>query len=327
MRQGPPKAGMVWKLALGAGIFAWMAASGKLNLAEVARGFSHWPLMLAIAALGYAQVAITTWRWNLLLRAQAIRMPFRRAWGLTMIGMLFNVAIPGAVGGDLIKGYYITRAAADRKSHAAASILMDRVVGMIGLLFLGAAMAAANLEVTTRSAATRSLGTLTAVGFLATMGGLYAALLAGGWLSEWRWIPGILRNVLRALGEYRRHNRVVSAALALSILNQTFSCAMYYLALRATGVEGMPMGVFFLVVPLGLVTNAIPISPGGVGVGQAAFFALFRLVAPVYAAPGTNAFTVYQVLYILVCLSGMYWYISYKHASVETGAQAAEATS
>jgi uncharacterized membrane protein YbhN (UPF0104 family) len=102
------------------------------------------------------------------------------------------------------------------------------------------------------------------------------------------------------------------------VINQGLTCSMYYLALQATGVTDMPMGQFFLVVPLGLVTSALPISPGGVGVGQAAFFTLFRIVAPPYAPVATNALTVFQVIYILLCVSGLYWYLSYKHVDLET---------
>src|SRR6266700_3298428 len=128
------------KVLFGAGIVAWMASSGKLNLTQVARSLGEWPLMLGILALSYSQVCVSAWRWQLLLEAQEIWLPYRRACGLTMIGMLFNVVIPGSVGGDLVKGYYITRAATGRKSHAATTLLMDRAVGLIGLLFLGAVM-------------------------------------------------------------------------------------------------------------------------------------------------------------------------------------------
>jgi uncharacterized membrane protein YbhN (UPF0104 family) len=317
MKRALSKASPFLKILFGAAIVAWMASSGKLNLAQVARSLSHWPLMLAILGLGYSQVGITAWRWKLLLEAQEIWLPYGRAWGLTMVGMLFNVVIPGAVGGDLIKGYYITRAASGRKSHAATTILMDRVVGLIGLLFLGAVMALANLNETLRSAATRSLGSMTVGGFVGGLVILYAAVFAGGRLAAWHFLPGVLRNVFRALHEYRRKTRVIPVALALSVLNQGLSCGMYWLALLATGVTGMPMGQFFLVVPLGLVTSAIPISPGGIGVGQAAFFALFQIVAPPYAAAGTNALTVFQVIFILLCVSGLYWYLSYKHVDLE----------
>jgi uncharacterized membrane protein YbhN (UPF0104 family) len=318
MKRALSKASPVLKVLFGAGIVAWMASSGKLNLAQVARSLSHWPIMVAILGLGYSQVGLTAWRWKLLLEAQEIWLPYKRAWGLTMVGMLFNVVIPGAVGGDLIKGYYITRAAPGRKSHAATTILMDRVVGLIGLLFLGAVMALANLQETLRTAATRSLGSMTVGGCIGGLVVLYAAVFAGGRLAEWHFLPGLLRSVFRALHEYRRKTRVIPVALALSVVNQGLSCGMYYLALRATGITDMPMGQFFLVVPLGLVTSAIPISPGGIGVGQAAFFALFQIVAPKYAAAGTNALTVFQVVFILLCVSGLYWYLSYKHVDLET---------
>ncbi|PWU05449.1 MAG: hypothetical protein C5B51_14395 [Terriglobia bacterium] len=312
---------MIAKVGFGAGIFAWMVWSGKVDLGQVVKAVAHWPLMLAIVALGYTQVAITACRWALLLRAQEIRLPLTQAWGLTMIGMLFNIVVPGAVGGDLIKGYYITRAAPKRKSHAATSILMDRVVGLIGLLFLGAVMALAHYRETLSSPATRSLGILTAGGCFGGLAVLYVAVLAGSRLSASPLVPRILRGVFQALHDYRRKASVIWAALAISVLNQTLTCAMYYLALLATGASDLPLSQFFLVVPLGLVTSAIPISPGGIGVGQAAFFALFRIVSPAHATAGTEALTVFQVMFILVCLTGLYWYISYKHTAVEAGVE------
>jgi glycosyltransferase 2 family protein len=315
MRRALSKAGPVLKVLLGAGIFAWMAASGKLNLAQIAKGLAHWPLMLGILGLGYCQAGIMVWRWTLLLHAQDIPLSFRRAWGLTMIGLLFNVVIPGSVGGDLIKGYYITRATEGRKTHAATSIAMDRVVGLIGLLFLSAAVVAANATEVLRNPSMRALGALAAGGFVGGVAGLYAALFAGGRLSEWSFVPRVLRNVFSALHEYRQKPGAVRNALALSVLNQTITCGAFYLALRATGVTGLRMSQFFLIVPLGLVTSAVPISPAGIGVGQAAFFALFQIVAPSYASAGTDAFTVFQAIYILLCVSGLFWYVGYRHAA------------
>src|SRR5438270_7681862 len=236
MKRALSKASPVLKVLFAAAILTWMVSSGKLNLAQVARTLAQWPMMLALAALAYSQIAITAWRWNLLLRAQDIQLPYTRAWGLTMIGMLFNVVIPGAVGGDLVKGYYITRAAPGRKSHAATTLVMDRAVGLIGLLLLGTVMVAANLHETLRSAATRALGMLTVGGFLGSVGVLYAAVFAGSRLSEWHFLPGVLRNVFRALHEYRRQASVIPIALLLSVGNQALSCTMYYLALRALGV-------------------------------------------------------------------------------------------
>ena len=319
MRRALSKLSPVLKVLFGVSIFTWMAASGKLNFAQVAKGLAHWPLMLVILGVSYSQIAIMVWRWTMLLRAQDIPLSFRRAWGLTMIGVLFNVVIPGAVGGDLIKGYYITRATGGRKTHAATSIAMDRVVGLLGLLFLSAAVVLANATEMLRDPAMRTLGALAVAGFVGGLAALCAALFAGERLSRWTFLPRTVRDVFAALHEYRRNPAVVLNTLALSAFNQALTCCSYYLAMRSTGVTGLRMSQFFLIVPLGLVTTAVPISPAGIGVGQAAFFALFKIVAPSYASAGTDAYTVFQAVYITVCISGLFWYLAYKHAELPPG--------
>ena len=314
------KLGVVLKVALGVAVFAWMVHSGKLHLAEVGKSLTNWPMVLAVLALDYTQVGLTTWRWRLLLNAQRIPLGGGRAWGLVMIGMLFNMVIPGSVGGDLIKGYYLTRAAPDRKSQAAISVLVDRVAGLVGLLLLGTVMAAVNFHETMRNASTQQLGALTAALFVAGIAGLYVPVLAGNRIARWQAVPARLREIFAGLDDYRKQVWVLPSAILLSVLSQALACGTYYLAFVAGGGAGMPLGQFLLIVPLGLVITAIPVSPGGVGVGQAGFFALFRIVAPAYAAVGTDSFTVYQVLMLLVCLSGVFWYVPYRHP--EEAAQA-----
>ena len=56
---------------------------------------------------------------------------------LGLIGMVFNLVIPGAVGGDLIKAAYLVRMRI-RKTQAVASMVIDRVVGLLGLFILAA---------------------------------------------------------------------------------------------------------------------------------------------------------------------------------------------
>ena len=129
----------------------------------------------------------------------------------------------------------------------------------------------------------------------------------------------MVRDVSAALHEYRQQPAVIRKALARSVLNQSLTCCSYYLALHSTGVTDLRMSQFFLIVPLGLVTSAVPISPAGIGVGQAAFFALFKIVAPSYASAGTDGYTVYQAMFILLCLSGLFWYVAYKHTELPPG--------
>ena len=188
------------RIVFGAAILVWLIHSGKLDLARVRSSLAQWPSMLVILALGYTQVAIATARWNLLLRAQQIRLPFARAWGLVMIGNLFNIVIPGAVGGDLVKGYYIAQAAGPRAAHAATSVVMDRVAGLVGLLLLGALLIGIDGQEIMHAPATRKLAMITVTGALAGLAAMYAVVFAGGRLAASRSMPLFARAICRALG-------------------------------------------------------------------------------------------------------------------------------
>jgi len=65
-------------------------------------------LLTALALYGFV-VGITVRRWQMLLAVQGVHISFPQAARLTMIGVFFNLAIPGAVSGDLVKMGYIAK--------------------------------------------------------------------------------------------------------------------------------------------------------------------------------------------------------------------------
>ena len=74
-------------------------------------------------------------RWFFLVRVIEPRFKFSATVLLGFIGMVFNLVIPGAVGGDLIKAAYLVRMRI-RKTQAIASMVIDRIVGLLGLFIL-----------------------------------------------------------------------------------------------------------------------------------------------------------------------------------------------
>jgi hypothetical protein len=304
------------KLLLGPLLFSWMVYSGKLSLRQVGASFLHWQAISAMIVLLCIQPGITAWRWNLLLRAQEIPLPYRQAFGLTMIGLFFNVVIPGAVGGDLIKGYYITRAMEGRRSSAATSILMDRVLGLLGLLLLAAVATAPNFGELAKNPSTYKLGVGVMGALVVGLGFVFSAGVVGSRLSELPLLPGVVRNVLRSFPGYHKKPAVIPIAIGVSVFSHLLACAAYYIALRSMGGADVPLGYFSLLVPLGFVVTAIPISPAGIGVGQVAFFALFHMVSGLHAVAAADAFTVFQLIVILVSVSGFCWYLPYRGVKV-----------
>jgi hypothetical protein len=79
----------------------------------------------------------------------------------------------------------------------------------------------------------------------------------------------------------------------------------------ALGYGGMSIAELFFFLPLVLVTTALPVAPAGIGVGQVAIYTLFQ-AADGNGAQGTSAFTVYQIVLMLVYLTGLYSYLTHR---------------
>jgi uncharacterized protein (TIRG00374 family) len=58
---------------------------------------------------------------------------------LNLIGVFFNYAVPGGVGGDVIKAYYFGKKQKDSKAIAIISVMMDRVLGLYAMIVMALA--------------------------------------------------------------------------------------------------------------------------------------------------------------------------------------------
>jgi len=76
-------------------------------------------------------------RLNLLLKTINLPLTFLHVFKLTMIGNFFNIVIPGAVGGDVIKGAYLYKNEADRRGRSTGIVLIDRIIGFLALCTIG----------------------------------------------------------------------------------------------------------------------------------------------------------------------------------------------
>lgn len=309
----------VLKASLAAAILIWMERSGKLNWSQVAGALGHWPDLIIILLVIYLQVAMTAWRWELLLRVQGFSIGLRRAFQLNMIGGLFNTVIPGAVGGDVMKAYYITRGAITHKAEAVATVVLDRIIGMLGLLVLAGGVALWNLSSVKGNdmlmamcgfAIAAACGSLVGFFLVVRFGSLLAIKNPSGRLA-------ILHSrMLTGLGEYRKNRAILPGTILVSMLCHGSVCCAIYLAMRALNAPDVLLRHFLLAAPLGLLVTAIPVAPAGIGVGQMAFFSLFQMLAPASARDVVNAYTVFQTLALLVCLSGFIPYFFYRRNAV-----------
>lgn len=234
---------------------------------------------IALALIIYlCTQAISAVRWAALARPLGIETPFKDLLKYYLIGMFFNLFAPGTVGGDVSRVFYLVRDeeahAAGRAvttTHAAMSVLMDRAIGMIVLVWLGAAGLLLFPEYAI-PATVRSVTLVLAAGFVA------AALM----------IP-LLRRVLPedghptvvkirlALRSYRTQWRALAAAALLSMVVHLIQAWMHVVMGRALGLE-VPFSFCIIVYPLVGTFAAIPVSLNGLGLREGGYIYLLAVI-------------------------------------------------
>src|SRR5207237_8746381 len=95
-------------------------------------------LWLVVAVAIYtATVAASVWRWHLLLDAQDVHVATHRLAGSYLVALFFNNFLPSNIGGDVIR-IRETRGPAGAMTRATAIVLVDRALGLMGLVLVAA---------------------------------------------------------------------------------------------------------------------------------------------------------------------------------------------
>lgn len=317
------------KLALVGGLLFWLVQSGKLDFKQLGALIKDPEILfanIALWAFGYLLLGALRWFW--LLRGMGLKVTYARTLYLQLIGFFFNTAMPGAVGGDIVKAVYVIREQKSAKTPAMMTVLLDRVVGLAGLFILAAVAVAFNYEFL-------HTGGLAPLAVFIVAGGVLLAIGFGLMLFPFPSgkdpfarilnvsLPGFasLRKIYEAVRSYRSCPGVLLSAIALSCLIQCGAIA-YALMLteRLTG-QDPGFGVFGTIFPIGIMTTALPLAPGGLGVGHVAFDRLFVLAG---MSGGANVFNVMVLGTLGLNLLGFIPYLFYKVRLPEAEALASE---
>lgn len=306
------------KVVFAFGLIYWLIQKGFLDIGTLSRLASPWLVVFGATCI-FLQIYFNNLRWMSLLKGQGFETSVASTLPLSFIGLFFNFAMPGGVGGDVVKGYYFIQEHPHKKFAGALTIFMDRVMGffiMIATAFLAVFF---NWEKVSHSPQLKSVAlgvTLLFVGFLAFFFLSLSKLLQHSALSRFLFekLPGgrKLRVLYDALHSYRKAPRALILAVVLSGLNQVLIVAFVMATAWAMGVQDIPLSVYFFLVPVGTVVQALPISPAGIGVGQAAFFFLFKFYLGEDSQLGPTAVTLTQLLSFAWGLLGAFFYLRRK---------------
>ncbi len=239
------------------------------------------PLYLINALVIYKVIIFAgVLRWKSLMDAHDIDINFWQTFKLHYIGMFFNNFMLSTTGGDVVKAYYGSKLS-DKRHEFIATIIVDRLSGMSGLLCLGLA---GGIMVGMRPGmfpvAAITMGVLCLFIFvgLFMFNRAFAKKLSFfvRWLP-WKTVLDASRRMYEAFYFYKSNKRSLFRAFGLSVfIWLALSFLNYYLSLGFG--ESISVGYFFLLIPVVNIIGGIPISVCGWGLREGAYAKFFGLV-------------------------------------------------
>lgn len=242
------------------------------RLWETARTASATWLAAALT-LYLAMVIASAWRWGLLLRAQHVTLPFRSLTSSFLVATFFNNFLPSNIGGDVVR-IADTAPAAGSKTLATTVVLIDRGIGLLGLVLI-AAIAASIHPVFTNAVPPRYLWAgLLGAAILGTpalvVPHAFTRLLRPLRFVHPEWIDERLERLTAALAKFRESPAALGGCFAGAIVVQAVLVGFYFAVASSMRV---PIGVTELavIVPISFIVQMLPVSMNGFGVREATF--------------------------------------------------------
>lgn len=320
--------GVVFRSVITLLIIAYLAfkVSWRELAAQLVRADFAW-LMLACLLFGVVYV-LAAIRWWFLMRVQKIHLPVKVAVALTFIGHFFNSFLLGAIGGDIIKLFYIQKYAPRQKTHAILSLVMDRVLGLF-IMLCGSLLAMPwQLEWLTRSGSASSI--ILTLLVLFGLGGATAVMLAitpfhrapPGLREIWHRIPH--RHVIElAISGFRQHGIAPTLTLAALAVGTVLTLAL----VAAGSCIAIGIGInltymqMLIILTVVICVISLPISIGGHGVREGIFVLMFAAFGAInidrQMGSGQEPAVLFSLLFFAIpliwSLVGGVVYLSFRH--------------
>jgi uncharacterized protein (TIRG00374 family) len=296
----------VLKVLVSLGLILWAFSSVDLHQVGAQLASVRPWYFLAALALYFTAIVVNGLKWQVLLRAQGVRVPFGPVLNFLFVGFFFNSFLPANVGGDVMRGYGLARYT-DRTEDAAVSVVVDRIVGLTA--YMSSAVLAAIVVVNVTGWG--ELRKLEWVAFVALFGLMlvFGILMSRRWrawmtrIFAWRWLAPlspIWGRISDALNAYRFQYRALALAFGIALLG--IVCTTFVIWFLSQSMGGlMPLSAIFLLNPLIALVLVLPISIGGFGVSQAVYPFFFSLAG---VLPG-HALAVSILMQVIVILGGL----------------------
>jgi len=284
-----------------------------------------WSWVWGAAGVYFISQTFLAKRWLMLLSVYGVDISLFQAIKLTYLGLFYNNFFPGAIGGDLLKGWYIRKHSSGTKQvEAVMSVVVDRFVGLIAMIWVaGIASLFSGKEIKfpmSFNGATIDFQ----IRWLAW--GIFVMMIVAGVIVFSRRVRRLfmigrfmktlsqnekVKRIDEAVQIYRNHRGVVLKSLLLTCIIQGSSILAIWMVSQALGCDQVRFGQCLIIMPVIWVISAVIPVPGGIGVLEGLISYLFSLVidplnpgSPAAVAQGMALAISFRVVMCLCSMPG-----------------------
>lgn len=264
-----------------------------------AAAHADWRWLAATMALVFVDRALMGYRWITLLCP--VDTDARPSMGellhIFFVSTFLGTFLPASVGGDLVRAYSLARLQVGR-GQALASVLMDRMLGVMSIVIVGVAglLAAGRGDLMSVRGVyvSLTLASLLSAAILLVVFSERAAQLARRVAEAMpvRRIGAIAGEVTGATRAYAPYHAQLINVLAGSIVVQLLRVAQAWGLGLALGITA-PGSVYLAFIPMILLVMLLPVTVNGIGTSQVAFVWFFAKAG----TPAPQAFAL-SVLFV-----------------------------
>jgi uncharacterized protein (TIRG00374 family) len=305
--------GVIW------GVF-WVSSEQRWNrLVEIFRQMNMGIFAAVLGIFIISQIIIGL-RWWLLLRSQRIFIDFWAAVRLYLLGWFYNNFMPGSVGGDLLRAWYVTKHT-PKKFEAVLSVFVDRVIGLLStlaiavffyLLFLrgrGPVMTSGDrsgfLEsvVQYKGVLLWVFGAIAVIFCVLLLHKTTRSILARAWLYIRTSALRMIVKLKDAFVIYCSKPGTILMVFALTVFLQIMTITGFWLLGKNLGIEA-GIEYYYVFFTLTWVLGAVPVSVGGVVVVEFFLADLFIRFAGVGKEPAAALALCQRAVWMFASLPG-----------------------
>ena len=284
-----------------------------IDLAVLAKILKQPLAVVVVVTLIFASFITGTLRWLLILRAQGFNVAFFRLFNFYTLGIFSSIFLPGGTGSaDGVRAVLLVRAVPNSQGRAVLTVVFDRFCAVFTLSIMAAIFGVLSRRESAIPFYWLRIAAI-ALPFMLMGGAVFAYVLTlyfrnRPWTRKFEnRLPWQVLSAAAGFIELIALNpRRVVSALFFSAVTTSLLIVSVIVVGAASDVPHLTLTDLGEATALSMFANGVPITPGGIGVGEAAFNQICAWLAdPAASYPYGTIFLGYRVMAMATACYGL----------------------